>query len=1373
MNNPLKPAVSLRKSLQTRVGLLVCGAVLLISLGGFLFGFKPMVGRIAADQFAVTSARVEANLNSIFQPAEQILQMVAGWIGDEPPSLDNPKEFNQLFRPILETLPQATSIVAGTSSGEGWLLLELPDGKWRNRMTHRQLWNDRHLFFDWDADGTLHKYWKTADYDPRKRAWYASAMMDPKGVQWTEPYTFFTTGDPGITASMRISLKDGRDLVVGMDLMLRDLSTLTMNAKVGKHGMAMVLTEDLHVLALPAVPSGMEPKEWFGRLLKTSEELKLAPLDDAINEWRERNWGTKDGVSSFRSGNQTWLARMQPYRLGKTQFWMVTLAPEADFSPDWLAAAGLMLIALVTMLFLVTLFARLQVRKIVQPLEKLVMASARIGQLDFQSEAIAPSEIEEIRRLSAAYETMRDMLRQNQQEISSQKQVLHDKIEALQGAEKKIKESEAYTKVLFSDSRIALVVLDPQTGRFTDCNQAALDIYRIPDKPSFIGLSPVDISPQNQYDGTPSSQAADKNIQQALKYGSVIFEWRHCHPDGTEWDAEVKLMSFRHNNRLLMQFSVQDITESKRIENELIQNEHYQRALLENFPFSVWLKDKDSRYRAVNQHMADAIGVDSTSEVIGRTDFELAPYEWAATYRAQDLSVIESGKTQYHVESRLVNGQETWSETYKSPVLNNGRAEGTVGFTRDITERKRAEEKLQLAASVFTHAREGILITTADGTIIDVNETFSRITGYGRNELIGSNPRILKSGLQDQMFYTSLWRDLVERGHWDGEIWNRHKNGEIYAEMLTISAVYDEKQKIRHFVALCSDITALKEHEKQLEHIAHFDVLTTLPNRVLLADRLHQAMIQEPRRGQILAVAYLDLDGFKTINDKYGHETGDQLLITLASRMKQTLRESDTLARLGGDEFVAVLHDLSSVEDCIPMLERLLTAAAEPLLLGELSLQVSASLGLTFYPQAEEVDADQLLRQADQAMYQAKLAGKNRYHIFDADQDRSVRGHHESLEHIRHALAAREFVLYYQPKVNMRTGSVIGAEALIRWQHPVRGLLPPAVFLPVIEDHPLAIEIGEWVIDSALTQMELWQGAGMNIPVSVNVGARQLQQANFVDRLREILAEHPFVDPCDVTIEVLETSALEDLSRVSEIIEACREIGVTFALDDFGTGYSSLTYLKRLSVAQLKIDQSFVRDMLDDPDDLAILDGVLSLATAFRRHVIAEGVETVAHGTMLLQLGCELAQGYGIARPMPASDLPAWTNNWHPDNNWSNQPPVNRDDLPLLFAGVEYRAWIAAVEAFIKGERETLPLIHYQSRFDRWLEFEGQARHGQLEAFQSLKPLHGKVRALAVRLCEFRVQGQTVEALAGLGELNALRDALLEQLQLLVRDKRQ
>ncbi|MFZ4622956.1 MAG: EAL domain-containing protein [Rhodoferax sp.] len=580
------------------------------------------------------------------------------------------------------------------------------------------------------------------------------------------------------------------------------------------------------------------------------------------------------------------------------------------------------------------------------------------------------------------------------------------------------------------------------------------------------------------------------------------------------------------------------------------------------------------------------------------------------------------------------------------------RAYQNVQQARYITEHKQAEAKLQLAAGVFTHALEGIMITGPDTSIIDVNRAFTRITGYTRDEVLGQNPRILNSGRHGREFFAALWRSLIEQGDWSGELWNRRKNGEVFAAMQAISAVRDAQGSLQQYISLFSDITERKAHEGQLEHIAHFDALTNLPNRVLLADRLQQAMAQAQRRGQQLAVAYLDLDGFKAINDHHGHQAGDLVLIALAQQMNEALRQGDTLARLGGDEFVAVLIDLEDASASAPLLNRLLAAAAQPVAVGDLSLQVSASLGVTFYPQAQDIDADQLLRQADQAMYQAKVAGKNRYQIFDAAQASSLRTHHESLERIRLALERGEFVLHYQPKVNMHSGRVVGAEALIRWQHPEKGLLAPAAFLPMIEDHPLAVAVGEWVIDSALTQIDRWHAAGLELAVSVNIGARQLQQGDFVARLQAILAAHPQVKPGCLDLEVLETSALADMAQVSQVIEDCARIGVKFALDDFGTGYSSLTYLKRLRVALLKIDQSFVRDMLDDADDLAILQGIIGLAAAFKREVIAEGVETVAHGSLLLQLGCELAQGYGIARPMPADQLPAWVATWQPDAAW-------------------------------------------------------------------------------------------------------------------------
>ncbi|NVO07369.1 MAG: EAL domain-containing protein, partial [Rhodoferax sp.] len=567
-------------------------------------------------------------------------------------------------------------------------------------------------------------------------------------------------------------------------------------------------------------------------------------------------------------------------------------------------------------------------------------------------------------------------------------------------------------------------------------------------------------------------------------------------------------------------------------------------------------------------------------------------------------------------------------------------------------ERRRAGERLKTLSRAVAQSPVSIVITDPAGRIDYVNPKFEALTGYASAEAIGRTPSMISSGEKSREEIEDLWRTISSGQTWTGDFHNRRKDGTLFWEHATISPILDEQGALIHFVAVKEDITQRKEYQRQLEHIAYYDVLTSMPNRALLADRLRVAMAQAQRRGGKLAVVYLDLDGFKAVNDQYGHSAGDQLLITVAMRMKHALREVDTLARIGGDEFVAVLNDLAGVDDCLPMLNRLLEAASEPVEFGDLALRITTSLGVTFYPQTQETEADQLMRQADHAMYQAKVSGKNRYHFFDAEKDSTIRGHHESLENIRQALSNNEFVLHYQHKVNMRTGAVMGAEALIRWQHPLEGLLAPAKFLPVIEDNPLAVDIGEWVINTALSQMELWQAGGLDISVSVNIGARQLQQADFPARLRELLASHPKVKPGDLGLEVLETSALEDIEHVSSVMKSCRAMGVTFALDDFGTGYSSLTYLKRLPVDLLKIDQSFVRDMLDDPDDLAILQGVIGLAAAFKREVIAEGVESVAHGTALLNLGCELAQGYGIARPMPAEQLLSWAATWRPNAAW-------------------------------------------------------------------------------------------------------------------------
>ncbi|MCU7845967.1 MAG: PAS domain S-box protein [Candidatus Thiodiazotropha sp. (ex Monitilora ramsayi)] len=810
----------------------------------------------------------------------------------------------------------------------------------------------------------------------------------------------------------------------------------------------------------------------------------------------------------------------------------------------------------------------------------------------------------------------------------------------------------------------------------------------------------------------------------------------------------------------------EDITVRRKAENEIVASRDRLSAIFNATQDAVWLVDKDANLIDVNPAACEALGYEREELIKKRVHDIDTKFDNIMIDKTIEQTMSQ-GCSRFESQHKRKDGEIIDVEVSISYVPSESIQ---VSFIRDITEKKRAVEALKQAASVFEHANEGITITDADGTIQEVNKAFSHITGYTREEVIGQNPRLLKSGRHDAIFYEQMWHALKTKKHWTGEIWNRRKNGEIYAEILTISAIADEKGLVDRYVALFADITPIKEQQKQLERMAHYDLLTGMPNRALLADRLRQAMTQAMRHNNLLAVVYLDLDGFKEVNDAHGHDVGDQMLIQLAKRMQDALREGDTLSRLGGDEFVAVLLDLSDHEDCAQILDRLLDATSEPVWIEGLELQISASLGVSFFPQDNQLDPDQLLRQADQAMYQAKQLGKNCYHLFDDEKDKSIRGRHDYVQRIRQALNHDELILHYQPKVNMRTGEVIGTEALVRWQHPERGLLPPGLFLPMIENHILMVELGDWVLNNALQQVETWKRKGLNLPVSVNINALHIQQPDFLQRLFEKLKQFPGVHVGDLELEVLETSALGNLSRVSEIIHACRERGVGFALDDFGTGYSSLTYLKRLSANLLKIDRSFVLNMLEDPDDLAILEGVLGLATAFRREVIAEGVETIEIGEMLLLMGCELGQGYAIARPMQADDVSEWYASWKPDNRWLGKTGVSRDVLPVLFSTVEHRAWFSHLEGYLRGGRKTLPTMDSsRCRFAQWLEKSSKEIYSGLPRLKEIKKLHQEIHQLAELIVEEKIRTGSNSSFSRWNELESMRDELLSHMKQLVQ----
>lgn len=588
------------------------------------------------------------------------------------------------------------------------------------------------------------------------------------------------------------------------------------------------------------------------------------------------------------------------------------------------------------------------------------------------------------------------------------------------------------------------------------------------------------------------------------------------------------------------------------------------------------------------------------------------------------------------------DGTPYWVHTYCMPVgENEGVEPGFVVIQTNISDRKNSERGLRIAASVFDRSHEAIVITDHFNRIIDVNPAFSRITGYSRPEVLGLNPSILSSGRHSREYYQSMWTSIEKTDHWRGEIWNRRKSGEEYAELLSISRVHLEEPGRFYHVAAFSDITALKNHAKELDRAANYDDLTGLPNRQLLEERLRSARAHADRQKRVLSICYLDLDGFKAINDQLGHDIGDLALRATAERLTRALRSGDTIARIGGDEFVLLLQSDSPEA----VYSRILANVSEPLQIGDQTVNLTASLGVTLYPE-DDTDAEGLIRHADQAMYAAKEKGRNQFHIFDPGLDAHRRQRRNQLMEISRALENEEFELYFQPQLRLDDSEVIGFEALIRWNHPDKGLIGPGEFLPAVANSHLEIPLGQWVLKEAIHQMNLWHEADESLAVSINISAPHLMDRSFADYLESYLHSHPDVRPGQITLEVLESTALEDTKRASNVLARCQSLGLQVALDDFGTGFSSLTYLRTLPVDVIKIDQSFVRNMLTDASDRAIVESVIFLAQRFDHPVLAEGVETMEHARALRDMGCNLIQGYGIARPMPAKALLPWLAQW-------------------------------------------------------------------------------------------------------------------------------
>lgn len=562
-----------------------------------------------------------------------------------------------------------------------------------------------------------------------------------------------------------------------------------------------------------------------------------------------------------------------------------------------------------------------------------------------------------------------------------------------------------------------------------------------------------------------------------------------------------------------------------------------------------------------------------------------------------------------------------------------------ITMALDITERKRAEEEMRLASLVFRNSSEGMTITDADATIISVNPAFSALTGYAPDEVIGKNPRILKSGRHDAGFYEAMWRDINNTGHWQGEIWNRRKNGEVYAELLIINTIYHDNGMPHRRVALFSDITQRKKDEELIWQQANYDSLTGLPNRRMFYDRLQQEINKAQRSGLPLVLIFLDLDRFKEVNDTLGHDMGDNLLKQVSQRLLGCVRSYDTVARLGGDEFTIVMGELNEMDSVERVAQDILQKLSEPFPLGDEVFQTSVSIGITLYPKDGET-LEELLKNADQAMYAAKQQGRNRYNYFTPSMQESALARMRMINDLRSALADNQFRLYYQPIIELKTGVIQKAEALIRWQHPVRGLVGPYEFIRIAEETGMIVEIGDWVFRESVRQLGVWRSFLCDeFQISINKSPLQFTstediQSKWFDHLQEL-----GLPGQSLVIEITEGLLLDASSDVINKLLELRDAGIQVSLDDFGTGYCSLSYLKKFDIDYLKIDQSFVHNLASGSADLALCEAIIVMAHKLGLKVIAEGVETEEQCSLLNNIGCDYGQGYLFSKPVPPDEF--------------------------------------------------------------------------------------------------------------------------------------
>jgi diguanylate cyclase (GGDEF)-like protein/PAS domain S-box-containing protein len=723
---------------------------------------------------------------------------------------------------------------------------------------------------------------------------------------------------------------------------------------------------------------------------------------------------------------------------------------------------------------------------------------------------------------------------------------------------------------------------------------------------------------------------------------SARFETVHRRKDGSLVDVEVSTTGVEIDGQCFFFASSRDISERKRADhrNEVLISRH--QALMKSALEGIHIMDMDGNLVEFNDTFCRLLGY-SREEAM---DLNVA--DWDAQWSREEL--MERFKKLVFVDGALFETRHRRKDGSLIDVevsTTGAEIDGKnylYASSRDISNRKAIEEGQRIAAVTFD-TQEAIMITTPDAKILRVNQSFSEITGYSKDEVIGQNPRIFQSGRHDASFYHLMWSSLRDTGKWSGEIWDKRKDGSIYPKTITITAVYDNNRNLTHYVAVFRDISSHKRSEQEIHQLAFYDPLTELPNRRLLMDRLQQGLAVSARSRRYGALLFLDLDHFKTVNDTRGHATGDQLLIEAARRLKSCVREGDSVARLGGDEFVVLLEELDSganeaASQTELVAEKILHELGKPYALDDFECHLTASIGISLFFNHEE-SAESLLQHADVAMYQAKSAGRNTIRFFDPQMQAVLDARAAMESDMRQALNKQQFSLHYQVQVDSQQRA-LGAEVLLRWNHPGYGLISPEQFIPLSEDSGLIVPIGLWVLKTACAQLVAWQDQALtrDLTLAVNVSARQFRQRDFVDQVHQVLQESG-AKASQLKLELTESVVLENVEDTIVKMRALKVLGVSFSMDDFGTGYSSLQYLKRLPLDQIKIDQSFVRDIATDPNDAAIVQTIIAMTGALGLNVIAEGVETEEQVDFLNQRGCQAFQGYFFGRPVPIDQFEA------------------------------------------------------------------------------------------------------------------------------------